>query len=169
MSYIPDFVLNLQEIQRTVGEQAAVTAELWRDSVKKDFYYEYVEPFDHVINVVIHGQDGMDSIYERSLNDLLVFISDRIAEMANIAECSPDEIYQQAYHHGDNSSYSDDLLIDNYGRPMDPMNDWHVRARGGVVHDGRLTRDYWDPLSHGARPGELDNEDIGQIMERRDI
>lgn len=169
MSNIPDFVLNLQEIQRTVGEQAAVTAELWRDSVEKDFYYEYVEPFDHVINVVIHGRDGMDYIYERSLNDLLVFISDRIDEMANIAECSPDEIYQQAYHHGDQSSYSDDLLIDNFGCSMDPMNDRHVRARGGVVHDGRLTRDYWDPLSHGARPGELDNKDIGEIMERRDI
>lgn len=171
MSYIPDFVLNLQEIQRTVGEQAAVTEELWRDCVKEDFYYKYVEPFDHVINVVIHGQDGMDSIYERSLNDLLVFISDRIVEMAEIAECSPDEIFQQAYYQGDHGSLSDDelMLKDNEGRLMNPMDHWRVRERGGIVHDDRLTRDYWDTFSHGPRPGELDKEDIDKIMERREL
>lgn len=168
MSYIPDFVLNLQEIQRSVGEQAAVTAEQWRDSVKERFYHDYVDHFDHVINVVIHGQDGSDSINKRSLNDLLVFISDCIMEMAQIAECSPDEIFQEAcYQTG--VGCSDGMLKDNFGNPINPMDNWHVTSRDGVVHDSHLTRDYWDPLSHGSRPGELDNEDISRIMDRRGI
>ena len=169
MSYIPDFVLNLQEIQRSVGEQAAVTAELWKDCVKERYYYDYVEPFNHIINVVIHGREDMDSIYQRSLNDLLVLISNRIMEMAVIAECSPDEIYQQAFYNGDFNGYSEENMNDNYGRPMNPMKNWHVKSRGGVVHDDHLTRDYWDPLTNGPRPGELDNEDIGHIMERRGL
>ena len=166
---IPDFVLNLQEVQRSIGEQAGVTAALWQDCVKERYYEKYVERFDHYINIVCNGIDGTETIYQRSLNDMLEVLSDCIMEMADIMHTSPEYLYQEAYYGRVLDPDEADQMKDNYDQTFNPMHDRHVEDRGGIVHDDRLTRDYWDTTIHGARPGEIGNEDVNRILEERGL
>ena len=53
---IPDYVLQVQEIQRNLESQSLVTMESWQDSVAKRFYANYMEKYSDVIYLYINGE-----------------------------------------------------------------------------------------------------------------
>ena len=78
---IPDYVLQVQEIQRNLESQSLVTMESWQDSVAKRFYANYMEKYSDVIYLYING--GME-MRGKGLNDLLEFFDQKQNEMAKL-------------------------------------------------------------------------------------
>jgi hypothetical protein len=78
---IPDYVLQVQEIQRNLESQSIVTQENWQDSVAQRFYGNFIKKYDDKIYLYIHG--GMD-ITGKGLDELLQFFDQKQNEMSQL-------------------------------------------------------------------------------------
>ncbi len=76
---IPDYVLQVQEIQRNLESQSIVTRENWQDSVANRFFESYIKKYSEVFNIYINGGTGMRG---KGLNDLLEFLDQKQKEMS---------------------------------------------------------------------------------------
>ena len=79
---IPDYVLQVQEIQRNLETQSLVTREGWQDSVAKRFYEKYVDEYNKTTNLYINGGMGMMGM---GLDELLRFFDQKQQEMERLS------------------------------------------------------------------------------------
>lgn len=170
MSNIPDFVMQVQEIQRQIGAQVECTADDWKDDVKKRFYEQYIDSYNRYIELYIHG--GAD-IEGKGLNDLLVFFDEQMQKMEGLTGVPADVSFMCAAGLSHTGS-----IINNYGHELHVESLPEVIGRDGIVHNERLERDYWNEEDmkdenynfrpgNGTRPGQYSNEEIKQIMDYR--
>ena len=160
MRNIPDFAIQVLEVERQIKTRADVTAEDWKDAVQQRYYDQYVRQYEEKMEMYIHGGTGMSGL---GINELMRFISDRLEQMAQLTGISEDV----AFVYAAGPSY-DGSLRDNFDSDIRVEEDNHVIYRDGIVHNDRLERDYWDDRYNGPRPGEHDNDDIVKIMEERE-
>lgn len=160
MSNIPDFAMQAMEIARQIEAQSSVTAEDWKDVVKDRYYTNYVDAYTQKIDLYIHGGDG---IVGKGINDLLVFLDEKMQQMAQLTGVSEDVSFSYAagnYHSGG--------VRDNFDHLIDAPHRNEVEYRDGVIHNEYHERDYWDKEESGSRPGEYMNDEIKEIMEQRE-
>lgn len=82
---IPDYVRQIQEIERQFGSQAAVTAEKWSDDVAKRFYYKFVDRYSKDMHSYLTGE----GITGKGLDDLLRFVEQKANEMTALSGITP--------------------------------------------------------------------------------
>lgn len=154
---IPDYVLQMQEIQRQFESTANVLKEDWKDDVQKRFYDDFVTPFSEDTKTYMYGGSG---IYGMGLDELLKLMEKQMNAMSSLAgvNVTADVV---AVSLGGHSSLRG--LADN-----------EVVAAGvydGAVHDEYRDRDYWHqefPYNHGPKPGELMHNEMNQVTEERE-
>jgi len=163
MSNIPDFVLQVEEIERQLKTQMEATADDWRDRKKDEYYQKYMDPYCERIETYINGGDNMKG---KGVNDLVVFCDTKLQEMENISGIPANVQFELAaigQHDGHlKNYYNDDMNVEDMEM---------VKNRGGIVHDNRHVRDYWNNNEYygnydGPRPGELSQDDIRDIYEK---
>lgn len=160
MSNIPDFVLQVEEVERQLKTQMDVTADDWRDRKKDEYYQKYLDKYCDMIDTYINGGSDMTGM---GVNDLVVFCDNKLQEMERLSGISANVQFELAAigrHNGH--------LNDYFDNDIDVENMEMVQKRGGIVHNEQHVRDYWDNDSHssgcnGPRPGELNQEDIRQV------
>ncbi len=79
-----DYVLQMQEIQRTVLAQAEATKSLWQDDVAKRYCRDYVDCYEKDINAYLRGGS---EIRGKGLEELLEFFERKIEEMSQLTGC----------------------------------------------------------------------------------
>jgi hypothetical protein len=136
---IPDFVLQLQEIQRNLLSQSLITQESWKDSVSRRFYDTFINQYEEVITVYINGGHPMRG---KGLNDLLVFLDQKQNEMTQLTGSG---LNIQAAQYG--------KIHDQFERERNP---W------GPEHEG-----YYD-TNRRAQPGDLNSAEIAETMRERE-
>ena len=57
MNNIPDFVMQIQEVERQLDSQFTITADDWKDEVQQRYYNEYVNKYKELIDRYINGSD----------------------------------------------------------------------------------------------------------------
>lgn len=154
---IPDYVLQMQEIQRQLDSTASMLKNDWKDDVQKRFFEDYVTPFKKETNTYMYGGSG---IYGMGLDELLKLMEKQMDAMSSVAGIN----------------VTAEVVAVSLGgqRHMRGLAD-NVVAEAGVydepVHNEHRDRDYWQqgfPYNHGPRPGELMHEEMNQVMEERD-
>lgn len=169
MNHIPDFVMQIQEVERQLESQFDITADDWKDEVQQRYYNEYVNKYKELIDRYINGSD-FGEMSGKGLNDLLIFMNEKMQKMEEITGVSADFTFDYASVLIHKSGF----VRDNYGTAIDVENNEEVLLRGGIVHDENRERDYWreeggtimDP-DNGTRPGQYSGEEIKQIMDYR--
>jgi hypothetical protein len=78
---IPDYVLQVQEIQRNLETQTIVTRENWQDSVAQRFYDNFIQKYEDTIYLYIHGGIGITGM---GLDELLRFFDQKQNEMSQL-------------------------------------------------------------------------------------
>ncbi len=165
MSNIPDYVLQVQEVERQIEAQSAATAEDWKDAVQERYYTNFMDAYREKIELYIYGGMGMTG---KGLNDLLVFLDKKMQEMEAVSGVPADLTFMCAT----GSSYIG-TMRDNYGGHIDVEETEEVQRRDGIVHNDRRERDYWQDQEtyisryNGPRPGEYSNEELQKLMELR--
>ena len=165
MSNIPDFVMQVQEIQRQIDAQCDVTAQDWKDAVQKRYYDNYIDTYKETIELYIHGGSG---IVGMGLNELLVFLDEQMQKMERLTGVPAEVTFMCAA----GASYTGSVN-DNSGVNIPVESFIEVQNRDGVVHNERHERDYWQEegsffgVNNGTRPGQYSNEEIKQIMDYR--
>ncbi|MCM1177771.1 MAG: hypothetical protein NC308_05960 [Clostridium sp.] len=162
MGNIPDFVMQVQEVERQIEAQCDVTSKDWNDPVQRRFYDTYIDTYQKTFRLYIHGGTG---IMGKGLNELLLFIDSKMSEMEKISGVPADLAFSVA-----SGVLHDGTVKDNYGSSIDVENLPEVQGRGGIVHNDRLERDCWKetgPFRNGSRPGQYSSDEIEQIMEHR--
>lgn len=169
MNNIPDFVMQIQEVERQLDSQFTITADDWKDDVQKRYYKDYVDKYKELIDRYINGDD-FGNMSGKGLNDLLIFMNEKMQKMEEVTGMSADFTFDYAAA----SIHKGGVVRDNYGAAIDVENNEEVLLRGGIVHDENRERDYWkeeggDIMNpdNGTRPGQYSNEEIKQIMEYR--
>lgn len=171
MSNIPDFVMQVQEVQRQLEAQCEVTADDWRDDVKQRFYDNYINAYGEKLRLYIQGGCGtfsLSGISGKGLNDLLIFLDEQMQKMGSLTGVSADVSFMWAA----GASYTG-TVRDNYGASIPVAAFEEIQERDGVVHNEKLERDYWNEEEHpcdpgnGTRPGQYSNDEIKQIMDYR--
>ena len=160
MSNIPDFVLQIQEVERQLKTQMEATADDWRDGKREEYYQKYMDKYCDDIETYINGGGNMKG---KGVNDLMVFCDQKLQEMERLSGISANVQFELAaigMHNGH--------LNDFYDEDMDVENMKLIKNRGGVVHDANRVRDYWNNNRNcvdynGPRPGELNQDDIKEI------
>lgn len=160
MSNIPDFVLQVEEVERQLKTQMEVTADDWRDRKKDEYYQKYLDTYCESIETYINGGSDMTGM---GVNDLVVFCDNKLQEMERLSGIPANVQFELAaigQHNGH--------LNDCFDHDIDVENMEMIQKRGGIVHDEQHVRDYWDNDRHsggynGPRPGELKQEDIRQV------
>lgn len=84
MSIIPDYAQQTLELSRQIESQAQVTAQIWSDRKRVDFYNQYIDYYLKWLDNYLHGQE----ICGKGLNDLLQFVSDKVDEFEDAAQSS---------------------------------------------------------------------------------
>jgi len=79
---IPDYVLQVQEIQRNVETQSLATKDIWRDSVAKRFYQQFLNRYSETINLYINGGMGIRGM---GLDEILRFFDQKQNEMTHLS------------------------------------------------------------------------------------
>ena len=79
MHNIPDFVMQIQEVERQLDSQFTITADDWKDDVQKRYYKDYVDKYKELIDRYINGDD-FGNMSGKGLNDLLIFMNEKDAE-----------------------------------------------------------------------------------------
>jgi len=163
MSNIPDFVLQIQEVERNLKAQWQIVQEEWCDSAAESFKNDIMEPYTRNFHQYITGEGikglGVDKLVQqmdKHLQDMesLTGIS---ANFAFVCAAGPQ-------YNGKVKNW--------FEGEIDIENDRRVVARGGIVHDELRDRDYWNdnPNSFeydGVKPGELQDENIQEIMKQK--
>ena len=165
MSNIPDFAMQVQEVQRQIEAQSDVTAQDWKDAVQQRYYDNYMNAYKEKMELYIHGGS---EIYGKGINDLLVFLDEQMQKMEQLTGVPADLTFMCAA----GASYTGSVR-DNYGVSIPVEAFKEVQERDGVVHNEKRERDYWreegtffEP-DNGTRPGQYSNEEIKQIMDYR--
>lgn len=165
MSNIPDYAMQVQEIERQIEAQCDVTAEDWKDAVQKRFYDNFISAYKEKLELYIHGGSGMSG---KGINDLLIFLDEKMKEMEAHTGIPADFTFMAAA----GASYTG-TIRDSFGNNIDVEDTNEVRNRDGIVHSDNRERDYWQnqptivPPYNGSRPGEYTNEEIEKIMKLR--
>ncbi len=160
MSNIPDFAMQAMEIARQIEAQSSVTAEDWNDSVKERYYTNYVDLYTQDINLYIHGGSG---IVGKGISDLLVFLDEKMQQMAQLTGIFEDVSFSYAT----GKSHSG-MIRDNFDKLIDVPNQNEVRNRDGVIHNEYHERDYWEESQSGSRPGQYSHNELLDIMKQRE-
>ncbi len=162
MSNIPDFVLQIEEVERQLRTQMEVTADDWRDRKKDEYYQKYMDPYCERIETYINGGTNMKGM---GINELVVFCDNKLQEMENLSGIPANVQFELAA-----VGQHDGHLNDYFDNDMDVESMDMIKNRGGVVHDNQHVRDYWDNSNgcgyNGPRPGELAQDDIRDIYEK---
>lgn len=165
MSNIPDFAMQVQEVQRQIEAQCDVTAQDWQDAVQKRYYDNYINAYKENMELYIHGGSGISG---KGINDLLVFLDEQMQKMEELTGVPADVTFMCAA----GASYTGSVR-DNYGVSIPVEAFKEIQERDGVVHNEKRERDYWreegtffEP-DNGTRPGQYSNEEIKQIMDYR--
>ena len=165
MSNIPDFAMQVQEVQRQIEAQSDVTAQDWKDAVQQRYYDNYMNAYKEKRELLIHGGSGISG---KGINDLLVFLDEQMQKMEQLTGVPADLTFMCAA----GASYTGSVR-DNYGVSIPVEAFKEVQERDGVVHNEKRERDYWreegtffEP-DNGTRPGQYSNEEIKQIMDYR--
>lgn len=163
MSNIPDFVLQVQEVERNLMAQWQLVQEDWRDSAAESFHKDIMEPYSVNFKKYITGEGlkgyGVDQLVQQ-MDKHLQDMEELTGISANYAfACAAGPQYNGKVNNW-------------FGNDIDVEHNEKVMARGGVVHDQMRDRDYWNdnPNSYeydGAKPGELQDENIQQIMHQK--
>ena len=165
MSNIPDFAMQVQEVQRQIEAQSDVTAQDWKDAVQQRYYDNYMNAYKEKMELYRHGGSGISG---KGINDLLVFLDEQMQKMEQLTGVPADLTFMCAA----GASYTGSVR-DNYGVSIPVEAFKEVQERDGVVHNEKRERDYWreegtffEP-DNGTRPGQYSNEEIKQIMDYR--
>lgn len=160
MSNIPDFAMQVMEIARQIEAQGSVTADDWRDSVKERYYDRYIELYAQKLDLYIHGGSGMTG---KGINDLLVFLDEKMHQMAQLTGMSENVFVSYA-----TGSSNLGVIRDYFDRPIDVSRQNEVKNRDGIIHNEYHERDYWEETQSGPRPGQYSHNEILEIMKQRD-
>lgn len=160
MSNIPDFAMQVMEIARQIEAQSSVTADDWKDAVKERYYGRYIDPYAQKLDLYIHGGDEMTGM---GINDLVVFLDEKMQQMAQLTGISEDVSF--SYSAGGSHS---GMIRDNFDDPIDVSGRREVMDRDGVIHNEYHERDYWEESQRGSRPGQYSQDEISDIMKRRE-
>ena len=159
MRIIPDFAAQIVEIEKGISGQAELSATSWKDDVQKRYYSTFIDQYFKDIGIFING--GLE-IVSKGLNDLLVFIDDKLSEMEQVTGVPADVSFSIAAI----DNYKGGTIVDNWGDEVDVEGSSRVRERGGVVHNSKLERDYWE-RKNGPDPGNMNPGDVNDIMDER--
>ena len=166
MNNIPDFAMQVQEVQRQMEAQSDVTAQDWKDSVQRRYYDTHIKPYKEKLEMYIHGGTYMSG---KGINDLLVFLNEKMQKMEELTGVPADVQFMCSA----GGAYTG-TVRDNFGISINVEEHKEVLAREGVVHNEKLERDYWNEegtfidRKNGTRPGQYSNEEIKKIMDYRD-
>lgn len=163
MSNIPDFVLQIQEVERNLKAHWQVVQEDWRDSAAESFKDDVMEPYTRNFHQFITGE----GIKGYGVDKLLQQMDKHLQEMERLSGIPANLAFACAagpQYNGGVKNWFD--------REIDIENNQRVMERGGIVHDENRDRDYWDdnPLSaqyDGVKPGELQDQNIQEIMKQK--
>lgn len=161
MSNIPDFAMQVLEIQRQIETQGEITAEDWNDAVQRRYYENYMTMYKDRLEQYVHGGQQISGM---GINDLLVFLDKKVQEMEALTGISADITFACAAGAACGSS-----LRDTSGNSVNVTSSGEVRMRGGIVHNSRQERDYWDEgrSQNSSRPGQYTDKEINKIMDLR--
>lgn len=146
MSNIPDFVMQIEEVERNLKAQWQLTNMNWNDRVAVKYKEGVFDAYCKFFERYITGED----IRGYGVDDLMKKMNEHLEKMAELTGVSPDVAFACAAgpQHG--------LLVEADNGRMIPVEDLEiVKNRGGIVHDERRDRDYWDENQHGVKPGEM--------------
>ena len=107
MSNIPDFAMQVQEVQRQIEAQSDVTAQDWKDAVQQRYYDNYMNAYKEKMELYIHGGSGISG---KGINDLLVFLDEQMQKMEQLTGVPADLTFMCAA----GASYTGSVR-DNYG------------------------------------------------------
>lgn len=160
MSNIPDFVLQVKEIQRQLKTQMDITADDWRDKKREEYYQKYMDSYCERIDTYINGGNNMKGM---GVNDLVVLCDTKLQDMEQLSGIPANVQFELAA-----LGQHDGHLRDSYGNDMNVEDMDMIKNRDGIVHDERNVRDYWNNTPNdigfnGRRPGELNQNDIKEI------
>ena len=163
MGNIPDFVLQIQEAERNLKAKWQMVQNDWRGQAANNFNSGVMEPYTANFHKYITG----DGIRGCGVDDLMKRMDKHMQAMAKLSGVSEDVAFACAagaqHNGGVNNMFDDHIDVENLDI---------VRSRGGVVHNSNRDRDYWNNDSSsfgydGAKPGELNNNDIEKIMQQK--
>ncbi len=146
MNNIPDFVLNFQEIQHNLEVVVQQTAQVWSDQTQKRYFTQYLDKYTESINNYITGLADVNI----GLDQILRAISDALDKM-EIMTGKPSSV---AFEDAAGESY--------YGGFKDSNGNENSSKGDSFYNDGPIRP--WDRSYNGVKPGELDNEDIIELM-----
>lgn len=152
--------MQVLEIEKGISGQADLSAESWKDNVQKSFYERFIEPYYEHMEIYIHGGT---QIVSKGLNDMLVFIDEKLNEMEQLTGTTADVSFTLAAI----ENYAGGQIFVNRDYPVNVEDSFRVRMRGGVVHNEHFERDYWRK-EYGPAPGEMKSGDVKEVMEERD-
>lgn len=161
MRNIPDFAMQIVEIEKGISGQAEESASLWKDDVQKRYYSEFIERYYKDMEIYIQG--GQE-IISKGLNDLLVFTDEKLTEMEQLTGVPADVAFTIAAIDNYDGGR---ITIDDRGNTVNVEDMYRVKERGGIVHNPNLDRDYWEK-QYGPVPGELKSDEVKDIMKDRD-
>lgn len=163
MSNIPDFVLQIQEVERNLKAQWQVVQEEWRDSAAESFNNNIMEPYTRNFQQYITGE----GIKGYGVDQLVQQMDKHLQDMERLTGISANYAFSCAA----GPQYSG-KLNNWFDRERDVENNGNVMARDGVVHNELRDRDYWNDNPNeidydGIKPGELQDENIQEIMKNK--
>ena len=156
MSNIPDFVLQIQEVERNLKARWRVVKTGWNGAAADSFDSNVMSKFSLYIEQYITG-NGITGL---GVDKLLSQMDKHLVDMQQLSGMPADVAFECAagpQHDGD----------------IDVENDERVIERGGIVHDELRNRDYWkddieslryDEEYDGVKPGELGNKEVVGIL-----
>lgn len=155
---IPDYVVQLQEIQRQFKTFTDVFKETdWKDCVQQRYYDTYVDRSDFYISCIMSGEKCRG----KGLNDLLAFIDEKQKEMHSLTgmpEYIPDYVPGGMI---DGLVRIDNEYVFGVHGPLAPSEVPVVNREG--------EREYWDREEHGHKPGELTEAEVEEVLLNRGI
>lgn len=159
MSNIPDFVLHIEEVERNLNASwNMVRMDTEGDCVIDAFEKGVYEPYSGYFRRYITGE----SLYGLGVAELMTKMDEHLEQMSDLTGRSPDVAFSCAA----GPQYG--LAVSAGEKDMIDVEDINlVQDRGGVVHDERRDRDYWDPEKDGVKPGELQGQDIKNILNEK--
>ena len=158
MRNIPDFVLQVQEVERNLQAEWQLAQEDWKDHIAERFNNGVIEPYSKNFQQYITG-DGLKGY---GVDQLMQQMDKHLHDMSALTGISEDVAFVCAagpQHNGRVNNWSDDEI--------DVENLDMVKDRGGVVHNDNQDRDYWREHCDGAKPGELRDNDIQEIFKNK--
>ena len=167
MSLIPDYAQQGNELIRQLEAQAEVTATIWSDTIRVEYYTRYVEEYLKWMDNYIHGEQ----ISGKGLNELLQFVSDKIDEFEETAE-SPisSDIYAPDY--SGNGNYTNDSF-QIMASTKSTSSDIEYSISGSHIPLGQSPADMTENRENGTvdykldTPGSFSAQHLHEILRRR--